>query len=153
MGVGIVNPEEKRSAAVFVQPGENPLVDLARRQIPALRGKAVLILLETLFQTKGSTEDAQGNESRRGETLFPEEVDEGRTRLPDGDFLAVVVVPDGVGRLGKKERGVGGERDRDKAVGVPVEGPFSSQVVDAGSRCLSRLIGADIIGALGIQCD
>src|SRR4030066_2398705 len=104
----MVAQEEKRRAAVFLQPGENPLVDLARRQIPAVRGKTVLILLETLFQTKGSTEAAQGNEARRGETLFPEGVDEGRPRLPDGDFLAVVVVPDGVGRLGKKERGVGG---------------------------------------------
>jgi hypothetical protein len=45
------------------------------------------------------------------------------------------------------------EGDRDKAVGVPIQGPLPGEEVDVGSGGVGRLIGADVIGALGVEGD
>jgi hypothetical protein len=52
MRIGIVDPEEEVVLINPLQPGKNAIIDFSRMKVPALFGVAVLIIIESLVESK-----------------------------------------------------------------------------------------------------
>jgi len=152
VGIGIVDPEEELPVPVLLEPRENPLVDLRGVQVPSFLREAVFIDVESLVQPELRLENAQRDEGGGGEAVvFENHRQEIHMLLPER--LSVVVVFEGVRWSGSEQGSMGGKGYRDQAVSVFEPDPLSGQGVDVGRSGVARVVGAYVVGSLGVEGD
>ncbi len=151
MGVRIMNPKKKGLIFMGLEPGKNPFVDFAGMEIPPVGRKGIFIKIESFIKTEGSAKDTQGNKCRSRIPIFFEQVDEWRPVSLALDFLAVIVILDGIRRLRKKDGSVRGEGNRNKGISLVKINPFAGQPVKVGRLDNWGVDQTQIISPLGIQ--